>query len=88
MHSTTDDRGSWNGSRFNSTDIDAKIKSLGSEVDLAKRNATIADIWKTVQDEQIYLPIHNQVLNWGMKGKINFPVQPEDQPHFKFLKFN
>lgn len=88
VHSTTDDRGSWNGSRFNSTDIDAKIKSLGSEVDLAKRNATIADIWKTVQDEQIYLPIHNQVLNWGMKGKINFPVQPEDQPHFKFLKFN
>lgn len=88
VHSTTEDRGSWNGSRFNNADIDAKIQSLGSEVDLDKRNATIADIWKVVQDEQIYLPIHNQVLNWGMKGNIDFPVQPEDQPHFKFLKFN
>ena len=87
VHSTTDDRGSWNGSRFNSADIDSKIQSLGSEVDLEKRNATIAAIWQTVQDEQIYLPIHNQVLNWGMKEKIDFPVQPEDQPHFKFLKY-
>jgi len=86
VHSTTEDRGSWNGSRFNNADIDAKIQSLGSEVDLDKRNATIAEIWKTVQDEQVYLPIHNQVLNWGMKSSIDFPVQPEDQPHFKFLK--
>jgi hypothetical protein len=62
------------------------IQSLGSEVDLEKRNETIGKIWQVVQDEQIYLPIHNQVLNWGMKSNIDFPVQPEDQPHFKFLK--
>jgi peptide/nickel transport system substrate-binding protein len=36
----------------------------------------------------MYLPIHNQVLNWGMKDGINFAVQPEDQPHFQFLTFN
>ena len=88
VHSTTDDRGSWNGSRFSNADVDAMIQSLGSEVDLDKRNETIAKIWQVVQDEQIYLPIHNQVLNWGMKSNIDFPVQPEDQPHFKFLKFN
>ena len=35
----------------------------------------------------MYLPIHNQVLNWGMKDKIDFAVQPEDQPHFQFLTF-
>lgn len=88
IHSTTDDRGSWNGTRFSNADIDSKIQSLGSEVDLDKRNATIADIWSTVQTEQLYLPIHNQVLNWGMKDAIDFPVQPEDQPHFKFMKMS
>lgn len=88
VHSTTDDRGSWNGSRFSNADTDSMIQSLASETDLNKRNETIAKIWQTVQDEQIYLPIHNQVLNWGMKDTIDFPVQPEDQPHFKFLKFN
>ena len=88
VHSTTEDRGSWNGSQFANADLDAKIQSLGSEVNLETRNATIADIWKTVQEEQIYLPIHNQVLNWGMTSNLDFPVQPEDQPHFKFLKMS
>ena len=88
VHSTTDERGSWNGARFANADVDAMIKSLGSNVDLEKRNETIAKIWQVVQDEQVYLPVHNQVLNWGMKEGIDFPVQPEDEPHFKFLKFN
>ena len=88
VHSTTDDRGSWNGVRYSNADVDAMIKSLASETNLDARNETIAKIWQVVQDEQIYIPIHNQVLNWGMKSNIDFPVQPEDQPHFKFLKFN
>ena len=88
VHSTTDDRGSWNGVRYSNADVDAMIKSLASETNLDVRNETIAKIWQVVQDEQIYIPIHNQVLNWGMKSNIDFPVQPEDQPHFKFLKFN
>jgi len=61
------------------------VVSLESETDLDARNETIGKIWATVQEEQIYLPVHNQVLNWGMKDGINFDVQPEDQPHFKFL---
>ena len=35
------------------------------------RNATIAEIWQVVQDEQLYIPIHHQVLNWGMAEKVN-----------------
>lgn len=88
VHSSTEDRGSWNASQFSNAETDAQIQSLASEVDLDVRNATIAAIWKTVQEEQVYLPIHNQVLNWGMKSTIDFPVQPEDQPHFKFLKMS
>ena len=48
----------------------------------------LASIWEAVQSETIYIPIHNQVLNWSMKDNINFDVQPEDQPHFKYLTFN
>ncbi|MEM0900102.1 MAG: ABC transporter substrate-binding protein [Pseudomonadota bacterium] len=88
VHSTTDDRGSWNAARFANTDVDEMIQSLGSEVDIEKRNETIASIWEVIQEEQVYLPVHNQVLNWGMAEKIGFPVQPEDQPHFKFMTFN
>jgi len=87
VHSTTDKLGSWNNTGFSDPDVDAQIVSLASETDLVKRNQTIAEIWARVQQEVLYLPIHNQVLNWGMKGNIDFPVQPEDQPHFKFLTY-
>jgi len=87
VHSQTDERGTFNGAQFSDATIDEKIKSLGSEVDLDKRNATIAAIWNTVQEEQIYLPVHHQILNWGMKVNIDFGVHPDDQPHFKFLKY-
>ncbi|MEQ8664548.1 MAG: ABC transporter substrate-binding protein [Rhodospirillales bacterium] len=85
-HTSTDKLGSWNGTRYSNPSLDEKIVSLASETDLSVRNATISEIWNTLQDEVIYLPIHHQVLNWGMRANIDFPVQPEDQPHFKFLK--
>jgi len=88
VHTTTDKLGSWNGTRYTNTELDKLIVGLASETNLDSRNAAIAKIWNTVQAETLYLPIHNQVLNWGMVSGINFDVQPEDQPHFKFLTFS
>ena len=88
VHTRGSDRGSWNGTGFTNADIDAKIVSLESETDLAARNATIQDIWTVVQDEQLYIPIHHQVLNWGMSQKVNVDVSPEDDPKFKYFILN
>ena len=87
VHTKGEKYGSWNATRYSNPDLDAKIEALASETDLDKRNASIADIWSTVQSDVIYIPVHHQVLNWGMKDRIDFKVQPEDQPHFKYLKF-
>ena len=87
VHSRTSDRGFWNATRYSNPELDEMIVSLESETDLAVRDATIAAIWEQVHDEIIYLPLHNQVLNWGMREDINFPVQSGDQPHFKYLTF-
>ncbi len=86
VHSQTDDRGSWNPTGYSNAKVDEMIVSLESETDLKKRNRTIGKIWAEVQKSQMYLPVHNQVLNWGMRQDIDFQVQPEDQPHFQFLK--
>ena len=88
LHTNIGSRGSWNPTGFSNAEVDEMIVSLESETDLAARDATIAKIWEIVQAEQVHLPIHNQVLNWGMSENINFDVQPEDQPHFQFLTFN
>ncbi|MXQ08478.1 ABC transporter substrate-binding protein [Alphaproteobacteria bacterium GH1-50] len=85
VHTKGDQYGSWNGTRYSNPELDEKIVSLASNTDLEARNATIADIWQTVQDEVLYIPIHHQVLNWGMKENVGIEVDPEDQPKFKYF---
>ncbi|GAB5508029.1 MAG: ABC transporter substrate-binding protein [Rhizobiaceae bacterium] len=88
VHGRESDIGTWNGTGFDSDELDAKIKSLASNTDLDARNADIAAIWRVVQDEQLYIPIHHQVLNWGMAENLEIEVDPEDQPKVKYIKLN
>ncbi|MBV1867571.1 MAG: ABC transporter substrate-binding protein [Marinosulfonomonas sp.] len=88
VHSKGEKYGSWNGTRFGQADLDAKIEALASETDLPKRNAMINEIWQVVQDEQLYIPIHHQVLNWGMTSNVKTIVAPDDSAKFKYFEFN
>jgi peptide/nickel transport system substrate-binding protein len=87
-HTREGDRGSWNNTGYSNPEIDAMIVSLASETDLEARDATIAKIWETLQEETLYLPVHHQVLNWGIKTGIGIDVDPEDQPKFKYFSVN
>ncbi len=86
VHSKGEKYGSWNGTRYSNADLDATIEALASETDLDKRNGMIAEIWGTVQEDVLYLPIHHQVLNWGMSEKVDTIVSPDDEARFKFFK--
>lgn len=88
VHGRESDIGTWNGTGYDNDDVDAKIKTLASNTDLAARNADIASIWGAVQDEQLYIPIHHQVLNWAMADGVAIDVDPEDQPKVKYIKMN
>ncbi|HEY7804410.1 MAG TPA: ABC transporter substrate-binding protein [Orrella sp.] len=88
VHGRESDIGSWNGTGYNNEALNAKIKSLASNTDLQARNQDIAEIWRVVQDEQLYIPIHHQVLNWGMSDKVGIEVDPEDQPKVKYITIN
>lgn len=88
VHGRESDIGTWNGTGFNNDELDAKIKSLASNTNLVARNEDIAEIWRVVQDEQLYIPIHHQVLNWGMAENLDINVDPEDQPMVKHFGLN
>lgn len=85
VHSKGEKYGSWNGTRFGNADLDAKIQALASETNLPKRDGMIADIWQVVQNEVLYIPIHHQVLNWGMSDNVGTIVDPGDSPKFKYF---
>ncbi|WP_051927589.1 ABC transporter substrate-binding protein [Ruegeria halocynthiae] len=87
-HTKGEKYGSWNGTRYSNPELDAKIVALASETNLPERDKQIADIWQVVQDEQLYIPIHHQVLNWGMKSDVGTVVEPEDSPKIKYFTLN
>ncbi|CUH68309.1 Dipeptide-binding protein [Thalassovita autumnalis] len=88
VHGRESDIGTWNGTGYDNDDVDAKIATLASNTDLAARNADIASIWSAVQGDQLYIPIHHQVLNWAMADGVGIDVDPEDQPKVKYIKMN
>ena len=88
VHGRESDIGTWNGTGYDNDELDAKIKSLASNTDLVARDQAIAEIWRVVQDEQLYIPIHHQVLNWGMAENLDINVDPEDQPMVKHFGLN
>lgn len=83
VHSRTGDRGSWNATGYGNAEVDGMIESLSSEIDEGARDATIEAIWERMAEDVVYLPLHNQVLNWGMRESVEAEVDPEDQPKFK-----
>ncbi|MET0192607.1 MAG: ABC transporter substrate-binding protein [Hyphomicrobiaceae bacterium] len=86
LHHTRGGRyGGWNSTRYSNPELDKKIEALSSEIDIAKRNAAIAEIWKTVQDETMYIPLHDQLLAYAMKGDLDVPVSPDNVVHMKFV---
>lgn len=87
-HTRNDGRGSWNGTGFSNADMDAMIVSLSAETDLEARNGVIADLWAMAEEELIYLPVHHQVLNWGISDTWNTLVDADDQVKFKYFELN
>ncbi|MGI9365708.1 MAG: ABC transporter substrate-binding protein [Rhizobiaceae bacterium] len=87
-HTKGEKYGSWNATRYTNPELDKVIEALASETNLEKRNGMISDIWKTVQADHLYIPIHHQVLNWGMSDKVETIVAPDDTAKIKYFKKN
>jgi peptide/nickel transport system substrate-binding protein len=87
-HTRTEGRGSWNGTGFSDAEMDAMIEGLSSETDLEARNASIAELWGMAEEALIYLPIHHQVLNWGISDDWSTLVDADDQVKFKYFTMN
>ena len=88
VHTKDGNYGAYNVGLYSNPEIDEKIRTLGTEVDLEKRDATIAEIWKVVKEDRVLLPIHNQVLAYALRQNINLAVHPENQPLLREVTFD
>ncbi|MEA2872941.1 MAG: peptide/nickel transport system substrate-binding protein, partial [Hyphomicrobiales bacterium] len=76
-----------NDGGYSNPEADKLIQALSNETDLAKRNATITQIWDKLLPDQVYVAIHHQMLAHAMKNDINVPVRPDNIIFFKDVAF-
>ena len=74
--------GSWNGTGYDNAKVNELTTAMAVETDLAKRDQIIADAWNQAKNDVVYLPIHHQVIAWGMSEKLDLPIVANDSPQF------
>ncbi|ODT66061.1 MAG: peptide ABC transporter substrate-binding protein [Pelagibacterium sp. SCN 63-23] len=87
IHTRDGRYGTYNATGYSDADVDARIESLGNEVDQATRDATIAELWQQVKDEHLYIPLHNQLVAWAVRDGVQITIQPDNSPKLGTVSF-
>jgi peptide/nickel transport system substrate-binding protein len=77
-------QGQFNLGSYKNARIDELEKLIASETDANKRQAMIAEVFKLHQDDVGHIPLHQQMLAWGMRANLQL-VQRGD--NFNMLKW-
>ncbi len=77
-----DSKGSWNATGYANATVDEMTAVMATETDLAKRDEAIQKAWDQVKEDVVYLPVHHQVIAWGMSEKLDLPIVANDTPEF------
>ena len=80
--------GSWNATGYDNARVNEITQLITAETDITKRTALINEAWGIVKDEMPYVPIHHQVIAWGMADKLDVPIAADDalRPRFAVMK--
>ncbi|MGH7004459.1 MAG: ABC transporter substrate-binding protein, partial [Alphaproteobacteria bacterium] len=79
-------KGPWNAANYSSPKMDELTAKMAAEIDLKKRDAIIAEAWALAKADAVYVPIHHQVILWGMAKNTDVPITVDDQPNFRWAK--
>jgi hypothetical protein len=47
------------------------------------RDAMIEEVWKAVRDDIVFVPLHQQIIFWAMRDRLDLPADAENMPRFR-----
>ena len=83
-----DGDGSWNATGYNNPIVDAVTSAIVTEIDIPKRTAMMDAAWTQVKADMPYVPIHHQVLAWGIADGFDIPIAADDAVRPRFIVKN
>jgi peptide/nickel transport system substrate-binding protein len=69
---------------YANAEITDLIGQAAVETDADKRRAMMEQITKVAQDEMPVVPVHYQMINWGMTNDLSIPVDFGNMPNFRY----
>jgi len=80
--------GSWNATGYKNARVDEITKAIATELDIEVRSGLIDEAWSLIKSDMPYVPIHHQVLAWGLSDKVDIPIAADDsfRPRFAVMK--
>jgi peptide/nickel transport system substrate-binding protein len=80
--------GSWNATGYDNARVNEITSLIATETDIPKRTALIDEAWNIIKGDAPYVPIHHQVIAWGMSDKLDLPIAADDafRPRFAVMK--
>jgi peptide/nickel transport system substrate-binding protein len=80
--------GPYNGARYANPRVDDLIDTIRTAMVTYARDALIEQVWKTVREDIVYVPLHHQVIAWAMRDRLELPVDPWNWPRFRLAQLN
>jgi peptide/nickel transport system substrate-binding protein len=78
----------YNAAGYANPRVDELIDTIETALVTYARDALIEEVWKTVRDDIVYIPLHQQVIVWAMRDGLELPVDPWNLPRFRLARFN
>ncbi|MEL7466453.1 MAG: ABC transporter substrate-binding protein [Pseudomonadota bacterium] len=73
-----DGEGSWNATGYDNAKVNEITAAITSEIDIDKRTAMIEEAWDIIKADKPYVPLHHQVLAWGVSEGFDIPIAADD----------
>jgi peptide/nickel transport system substrate-binding protein len=78
----------YNAANYVNPKVDNLIDAISTAMVTYARDAMIEEVWRTVRDDIVLVPLHQQVIVWAMRDGLDLPVDPWNLPRFRLARLN
>jgi peptide/nickel transport system substrate-binding protein len=76
----------YNATGYANRHVDDLIDAIKTALVTYARYAMIEEVWKTVRDDIVYVPLHHQIIVWAMRDRLELPVDAQNRPRFRLAR--
>jgi peptide/nickel transport system substrate-binding protein len=78
----------YNAANYVNPEVDGLIDAISTAMVTYARDVMIEEVWRTVRDDIVLVPLHQQVIVWAMRDGLQLPVDPWNLPRFRLARLN